>query len=296
MRSDEILTAVREEGRLQSADADWTDARVWLKVTDTLLSCFGHPIIQGKSGAWLKQSTTTTTTGRSRYRMPVRSASGVSEWLSWNDGTPLPSYAIIGDQIVFSTAPSAGQELQFTYYLRPSTLVEHQVTAGRVTAVDTSARTVTVSSVPTDRGANTAVVTGDVVDVVHSTGWHELAIVGVAATLSGSVFTFPAGTDMTDVEVGDFVRADGETDWPCIPVDYHRALCLMTAARIHRTRAYFEKAAELEAEAEKDMARFSDVLAPRIKQERRTIVPRFGIFRGGARRGGSGNDTFGGYR
>lgn len=292
MRSDEILTAVREAGRLPPSDDDWTDARVWSAVDAVLRDVFGHAIVQAKAGAWLKRSTTTTTTGRSRYRIPPRAYNGVCQYVHWNGGIGLPSYVLEGDQIAFVNAPSAGNTLLFGYYLRPSQVVQHQ-TAGQVTAVDTSALTVTVNSVPTDRGAATAVVSGDTVDIVHAEGWHELAVVGVAATLSGSVFTFPAGTDLTDVVVGDFLRADKETDWPCLPDDFHPALCERTAAKILRTKGDEEKAQALEFQSKESVARFMGSLIPRIKDEREVIVPRFGPIRGGRTRRSGGIDTFG---
>lgn len=290
MRIDAMITAVRTGARLSDNDADYTAARLRQELTNTQHLVFGHPIVQAKSGAWLKQQSVTTESGRKRYRLPYRACTGVGESVTL--GGAVAGYQIIGDQLVFDAAPAAGSTLEWTYYLRPSLLVEEQ-SAGRVTGKDQSALTVTVASGPVvDRVTSASVTTGDKVDIVHANGWHELSLVGVEATVSGTTFTFPAGTDLTDVEVGDYVRAADQTDWPCIPDDFCECLCHMTGARILRSKGYETKAKALEAQAAADIARFADILQPRIKDTLLTIVPSVGIF--GRRRGRfAGNDVFG---
>ena len=292
MRIDALITATRLSAQLSTSDDDYTDARLRQELTDTMQSVFGHAVIKAKAGAWLKKLSVTTAAGQTRYRIPHRAAVGLGDSCTLNDSRPLPAYQIIGDEVVFDAAPSTGTTLEWVYYLRPSLLVEEQASAGRVTAVSTSALTVTVASVPTNRVTASAVVTGDTVDIVHANGWHELSVVNVAATLSGSVFTFPAGTDLAAVEVGDFLRAADQTDWPCIPDDYHRALCDLAGARVLRSKGYEGKASALERQALLDVQRLADALQPRIKKEIEVIRPRFGVF-GRSRRRGVATDTFG---
>lgn len=277
MRIDELITETRVKGRLSDTDTDYTAARIRQELTNALHTVFGHPIIQSKAGAWLKQYGQTTEAGRTRYRIPYRASAGIGESVELQDAAG--NYQILGDQVVFDSAPSV-TTLRWTFYLRPSLLVEEQATAGRVTAVSTALRTVTVASVPTNRVTTVAVASGDVVDIVHPNGWHELSLFNTAATLTGSVFTFPAGTDLTDIEVGDFVRAADQTDWPCIPDDFHETLAVVTAARISRSKGNLNRWQSLMKDAEADLERFADILQPRIKDAREVIVPRFGVLRG----------------
>lgn len=283
MRVDELITAVRLAGRIDDGDADFTAARIRQELTDAQHAVFGHAIVQARAGAWLKVQLTTTTAGRVRYRLPARACSGES--IEIDDATGRP-YEIHGDQIVFESAPAAGSTLSFLYYLRPSLLVEEQASAGRVTAKDEDAYTVTVASVPTNRVTAVSVASGDRVDIVHSDGWHELSLVNSTCTISSTTFTFPTGTDLTDVEVGDFLRAADQSDWPCLPDDFHDPLATIAAARICRAKGNFERAKELELEFYGpdgnggDLGRFRDILVPRIKDSREVCVPRYGIFRG----------------
>ena len=287
MRIDEIITAVRVTGRISDSDADFTDARVRQELTDTQQAVFGPMIVQARAGAWLKQSDTTTTAERTRYRLPHRAMVGVGESIELVDSGD-QSYEILGDQLVFDSAPSAGTTLRFTYYLRPSLLCEEQ-TAGLITAKDEDAGTVTVNVLPVNRVTTASIATGDLLDIVHSNGWHELAVVGSSCTISGTTITLPSTTDLTDVEtgiagIGSYVRSAGQSDWPCLPDDFHRCLANMTAARINRARGDFKRAKELEDESGGDLARFQDTLIPRIKDSRDVCVPRYGVFRNNARR------------
>jgi hypothetical protein len=280
MNATELVTAVRVTGRLDDADADFTDARIRQELTDAQQAVFGHTIVQARAGAWLKQLDVTTTADRTRYRLPYRACAGVGESVEL-DAAGGSLYEIHGDQVVFYSAPSAGSTLRFTYYLRPSLLTAIQ-TAGAVTAVNTAALTVTVNSLPLNRVTGATIATSNKLDIVHSNGWHELAVVNVAGSISSLTITFPTGTDLTDVEVGDYVRAADQTDWPCLPDDFHRCLANMTAARINRARGNFSRAQEIEKESEGDIGRFADILQPRIKDTRQVIVSRFGPIRGGA--------------
>lgn len=272
-----LLLALRTTGRVDDNDTDYTSARLRQELTDCLHQVFGHLIVQAQAGSWLKQFDITTTADRTRYRIPYRAMTGVGEAIEFVEGADR-AYKIQGDQIVFETAPAANSLLRFEVYLRPSLITQTQ-TAGEVTAVDPDALTVTVNSAPTNRVTSATVASGDKVDIVHPNGWHELAVVNVAPSLSGSVFTFPSGTDLTDVEEGDFVRAADQTDWPCLPDDFHRALADMTAARVLRSRGYESKARALEKQCEGDLARFADILEPRIKNQTQTCVPSVGVLR-----------------
>jgi hypothetical protein len=291
----ELLAAVRTQARLSDSDDDYTDARIAIELTDALKSVFGSPIVEARAGAWLKQLDSTGDGSRYRFRMPYRAFAMESIELVDASG----SYEIIGDQIVFAAAPDNTGIVRCTCYLSPSLITQEQ-TAGRVTAVSTTLRTITVSSLPVNRVTAATIATGDLLDIVHANGWHELALVGVASTVSGTTLTFPAGTDLSDVVagaagVGDMVRAAEQTDWPCLPDDFHRALCDVTAARVLRARGYLSKASEIEKQVAGDIARFADALEPRVKAATNVVTPTGILLRGGGRRRGSSPTRFGGW-
>lgn len=289
----------------------YTDARLLLEMDDKLNSVYSDIVIKARNGYWAKEIISTTTVGRGRYRIPPRSAVGGLEkvevadstggnWyrlrevpesefnlyegpISGNPGQP-QVYTIQGDQIVMAQTPSAVVPLRFTYYLRPSRLVPQQSTTagggtvrGLITAVNTVARTVTVAVLPFDQSLSppAAITTANqLIDIVHPNGWHELALVGASQTIAGvGPFTITIGgtADMSDIEVGDFVRAAEQTDWPCLPDDFHRSLADVAAIKIMIERSVPSDG--LQANVANDLERFRSLLLPRTKSEPKTVPP-----------------------
>lgn len=275
------------QGRFDDSDTDYTDTRIRLELSNTLKDEFGPMVVNARDGAgartgyWMKQLATTTTSGRSHYRLPYRALAGVAEAIELSDALSA-NYQLLGDQIVFVSVPTVGSTLLVTYYIRPSTLVAEQ-TIGKVLSVDTAAGSVIVNSLPLDRVTAATVLTGDKFDIVHPNGWHELAVANVTATIAGSTLTFASGTDLSDVEVGDYVREADQTDWPCLPEEFHSTLNLLTAANITLSKGdvgAVGKSAALRARAEKKMSDFANLLEPRIKDGRQVFVPTVGVLRG----------------
>lgn len=285
MLTSECVTTVQVAARLDDSDDDYTAARIREELNQTLRETFGRLVVNSRDGSgtrtgyWRKQLITTTTAMRTRYRLPHRALVGVGESIELSDVLGSGSYEIVGDQIVYLTAPTAGSQHIVSYYLRPSVLVAEQTT-GLISAVDTTLLTVTVNTAPTDRVTAAAVVTGDTLDIVHPNGWHELALVNTTATKVSTLFTFPTGTDLSDVEVGDYLRKADQTDWPCLPDEIHPALCWLTGANILRSKGHEQKAVALEKKAAAGLEAFADLIEPRIKDGRNLIIPTVGVLRG----------------
>lgn len=282
MREDECIARVRRAGRFDTSDDDYTDAVIRVELISTLHQVFGEKITEARSGAWLKQQYTEVTADKWRYRMPHRALPGV-ESVELSDAQI--SYEILGDVVSFDSQPNAGAWILWTYYLRPSALHQFQ-TAGAVTAVDTDLLTVTVNSLPVNRSTASTIASGDYLDIVHPNGSHELALVNCQSTIASTTLTFPDGTDLQDVEVGDYVRSADQSDWPCLAQEYHECLCVLTAARIWRAKGNEGKARALEAQAvgteaaPGDLMRFANQLEPRVKDANEACVPSFGMIRG----------------
>jgi hypothetical protein len=199
-----------------------------------------------------------------------------------------PRYVVVrGDQIVVMPTPDSGTyQLRMWYYIRPSRLVTQQSTTlfagtirGQVSAVNPTTRTITVNVVPFDMEAVAAgVITPTAItsanqriDVIHPDGWQEISLVGAPQTLAGSVFTVGGLDDMSEIQVGDFVRAAGQTDWPCIPEDFHRCLADTTSVKMLTQRNYVDKAGSFASSVNADIQRFESIIQPRIKAEAITI-------------------------
>ncbi|HEX2679522.1 MAG TPA: hypothetical protein VHM19_22880 [Polyangiales bacterium] len=296
MRVDEMVAAVLLKAKLSSSDNDYTAARIRQELTDACGAVFGKPIVKARSGYWLKQQALACDGEKFRFRLPYRAFSTESVEIVNSAGR----YEIIGDQVVFDAPPSSDLDVLFTYYIAPSLLTQEQ-TAGLVTAVNVDTATVIVAALPLNRVTGVAIATGDRLDIVHQNGWHELSLVGEVCAITGSgpySISFN-GADLSDVEsgtTGDYVRAAGQTDWPCLHESFHPALCTVTAARISRARGAYARAAELEKEVsgeDGDMARFIRVIEPRVQDAPRVVVPRNILIRRGRSRRRNTANTFG---
>jgi hypothetical protein len=306
MRSDELLAACRNTAYIGDANAypQFTDARLLSELNDKLRSVFSDIVVKTRAGYWLKEIVSTTTAGKARYRIPPRAVVGGLEKieLAFNSGTytALTEYPaseaqyfdgsatqttgfwIQGDQVVLLPAPTSSLSMRMSYYLRPSKLVTSQsstqggdgVVRGQVTAVDTTARTVTVNTLPFDESLTVpAAITSasQLVDIVHPDGWHELAAVGLTQTISGTTFTLGGTSDLSDVSVGDYVRVADQTDWPCLPPDFHRCLADLAAIKILVETHMLEKAGAVQAGVENDLTRFRSLLLPRVRSDAKRI-------------------------
>lgn len=213
------------------------------------------------------------------------------------------SYEIRGEHIALLPTPNAAYVLRVWYYARPSQLVLPQsptftgtsavdstiTDRGRITVAPVGAgRTVTVNAIPFRMNQTTpaSIVTNvDRVDVVKPNGWYETVLVEAGQTFSGSVITFLGSDPLGDIEVGDYVRAADESEWPPLQKDFHRLVCDIGSLAVLTQLTFFEKAQVFGQKAASDMERFRDVLQPRVKDQAREIDFPDHILNGG---GGSG--------
>jgi hypothetical protein len=271
---------------------------------------------------WLKSALFTTAAGTARYRIPDRALSGAVEavelaadglkyrplaeipeseafaYESFGGQQDTPQYFVLrGDQIVLMPTPNAPLPMRVSFYLRPSVIFDSHWTTtltnqqpaniGRVTAFNLNARTITVDVVPLDMGViecPTAVASAtQLIDVVHPGGNFEPLFIGATQTLAGSVFTITdASIDMSGIQVGDYVRAADQTDWPSVPREYHRLVCDLAGIRILRAKGDAKRADQLALATEPVLERFRSSLAPRVKSQPK-IVPITTISRGRTR-------------
>lgn len=170
---------------------------------------------------------------------------------------------------------SGGYVMRTHYMIRPSriTSVQASPNAGVITAINTTTRVVTMaagfSSVAED-GTSVGASGSMQVDIIRPGGWHKVQWTGTATvanptvTLASDASGLAEANDLSDIAVGDVVRAADQTDWAPLPADYHRSLADATAAKILTARGMADRASELsQSYVVPDLQRFGDLLRPR---------------------------------
>lgn len=315
MNQTQLLARCRLSAFLEDTATDWTDSILLQEMYDQLMALYERGITKSRQGYWKKTTIQLITQGVSQYRVPNRACTGGLEriqiaydsTLDWQDllevtedqawvyelGTGrtdrVARFVMRGDQITLLPAPDGGNyALRLHYYLRPSRIVAAQsaATNGLITAVNTSARTITVSTVPNSidtAGTQTAITSGSTpIDVVSPYGWHEVQLVSETQTLSGTTFTCTGTGDMSTIKVGDYVRAEDQTDWPAVPDDFHRSVADAAALKILGIRRLSNP--DVEQDLSRALSLFGDMLKPRVQASAQAIVAPISMYRG-TRRG-----------
>jgi hypothetical protein len=177
----------------------------------------------------------------------------------------------------------SGWHLRQWYKIRPSKIVEKQ-TDGFIVLVNTSTREITVSGVPVDRVTGGPIDDTTLIDVIAPNASHELHLVSSPISIFGAVITLPAGTDMSRISAGDYVRAEDQSEWPMLPQEFHRTLADAAAVVILSDVGTADKAAALAGKVGNDIERMVNLLEPRVQNLAAPFVPRYGAIRGTRRR------------
>lgn len=304
MNTTDLITAVRESATIGTAAQyqDYDDARMLRELNDKLCTVFEDLVTKSRSGYWLHTKLQNTVAGRAKYRIPPRAVVGGLESIEiattsggalyeipeipasdigFYEGQPGRTgqpvcYAVVGDQVTLVPAPASAISFKMYYYARPSKLVTQQSTTlgggtvrGQVTSITNIAlRQVTVNAIPFDMSlaVPAAMTSGSQsIDIVHSDGWHELSVIDNTQTFAGNVITIGGTDDLSEIELGDFVRVADQTDWPCLPDDFHRCLADAAAVKILIELHLGEKSEMLAANNGNDLTRFRSLLYPRVK-------------------------------
>ena len=324
MHEAQLIEAVRYAGGFKTDDTDYGDGRIRRELNDTLLSSFSRVIVSSTEGYWKHCRTWSITSGTQDYKIFHRASVGglvtvevresstspfyplsrasQQEAASMESGTGSPThFQEFHDFLRLYPSPTvSGWALRMWFYLRPSLLVEKQpgTTYGYITAVNTSTRVLEIEDSPYNRDTDAQMYTPElasshVIDVVDSTGIHALHLIEATAASSGGAdytlsATNPDGStlDMSRVQVGDYVRAAQQTDWPPLPQEFHQTLADATAAAILMRQGVGDRARMLSEKVQSDLQRMSDLIDPRVKESPRYLKHRFGPLAGRSR--GSG--------
>ena len=303
MNTTELIAQVRLNALLEDGMLDYTDSVIIRELNHSLTTKFERMVTDARAGYWLQSKVFTATAGNPIIRMPPR-ACGLSK-VDLGDVTTDPVYVRLpqmreghtnlytapasstgrpqhwvarGDRIVLLPAPDDAYKVRVWYYVRPSRLVQPQTSTflGLITFVDSTTRIISCGNgVPlsyNETGVSSAISSGSKIDVVSSSGWHELQLVSEPATIFSTSFTCTGSGDMSSIQVGDYVRAEEQTEWPPLPDDFHRCLADITSIKILIQRDFQSKAMGYAQDVNSDLSRFSSLINDRVQEEQQ--VPR----------------------
>jgi hypothetical protein len=308
MNTTEMLAQLRLNCNLEDTAPDYTDAVLLRELSDALVTKFQDAIVGFRNGVWQQSYFNVLTTGQPRYRLkqdvtvlskveigfvagtdfadtnfvrlPLVHEGHANLFEASYNGLGQPGgYVLRGNDIVLLPTPdSSAYVLKITHFRRPSRLYASQnaqagTDRGRVTAVDNTLKQITVNAVPFDMSLVTpaAITSANRVDVVKPDGWFDMALGDVAATLSSTTFTITSTQGVRDVRVGDYVRAYGQTDWPMLPLDFHRCVVDVASTKILIQRGYQQKASNFAGDVTADLQRFETLYGNRTREEPRIV-------------------------
>lgn len=302
MNTDDLIATLRRNASIDDTHLDYPSNVLLQELQDSQTTKFQRLVLEARSGYWLQHTDIPLASGAWQVRIPPRSIALSKVELGETSGVNTtfvrvprieeghadlfePAVSSLGrprfwvsrgDKLqLLPSADNTGFTLRVWYYLRPPRLVAQQSSGtirGQVIAVDTVARTLTVNAIPWNQTTSAAIVSGqDTIDVVHPDGWHELALVGASQTWSGNVITVGGSDNMDAIQVGDFVRAADQTDWPSLPDDFHRCLVDVTSSKVLIQMDYQQKASGFVADVQADLQRFSELIGNRALEEPRKI-------------------------
>jgi len=312
MNTTEMLAQLRLNCLLEDGALDYTDAVLLRELSDSLVTKFQDSIVGFHNGIWQQSYYLSITSGTPRYRLKqdvtvlskveIGTASGTdfSDTVfhrlalaheghadlfesSFNGlGQPL-AYVLRGNDLVLLPTPdNSNYVLKITHFRRPSRLYPSQnaqagTDRGRVTAIDTTNKRITVNAAPFDQSLASPAAPSDGasvrIDVVKTSGWFDMALGDVAATWSSanSWFTVTSTQPVRDVQVGDYVRFYGQTDWPMLPLDFHRCVVDVASTKVLTQRGYPQKASNYAGDVTADIQRFETLYGNRTREEPRII-------------------------
>lgn len=304
MNQTELIARVRRNAFIPTNHPTYTDAVIIDELTDAIRSIYEDIVTIPRQGHWLKQYSFSTTVGQSTTRITPRAVVGGVEkvemgvvngqlfaldqvtenhaqyYESFGGRTGVPEYYCIrGDQIDFLPAFNTVMTVRISYYVRPSKFVPVQPNANygliNVGFINVANRTVQPVNQPNTfkTGSPVALTTGDVADIIHPNGTFELCVVSAPITAFGAgIYTFAVGTDLSDVQPGDYLRGEAETDWPAIPEEFHRTVADTASVKIMLQLNQMGKAGAIAQSVGGDLDRLRKLIeAPRTRRQPKRV-------------------------
>ena len=283
MNTSELVAYARLSATVENESSEYSAAIVTDLLNKAMRAYFEPIVEQARSGFWLHSLTRALAPGNPYVRLHPRACAleqidirqGTNAWVAVTEaleselqdwGQSDLVYVVRGNTIVLQPAPLyPDMQLRAKCTIRPSQLVTEQ-TAGRVTAVDVTTRTITLNALPVDASTGTTIGGALVFDVIEPRGYYELSLFDApgAVTSSTTVLIDP-GPSLSRIEVGDYLRAAGQTDWPQLPESFHHLVADAASVAICRQRDMYDRATEVSAVVSAGAQRMQAQLTPRTR-------------------------------
>jgi hypothetical protein len=282
-----LLTSLKRKGMLASNDETLNTTDFLALANDELQSYVVPIVMRVREEHFVYTADITLVSGTSAYPFPYRSIGGRARQIFWKQsdtdyipmdriepdnenqsgfttggGTPT-GYKLEGNNIVFIPSPTATGTIRVKYFIRPGFLVQTSA-VGTITAFNTVAKTVTISSSPS---TFTSSVLYDLVSAVP--GFSSLAIDQVASK-SSNVYTFTSALP-GGLAIGDYLCLAGESPVPQIPVELHPLLSQRTTMKVLEALGD-PRAAVTKSMADEMERNTLTLLTPRVEGATRVII------------------------
>jgi hypothetical protein len=288
--SADLLASIKRRAGIPAAQATYTNAEVLTIANEAMLEYVVPLVEEVREDFWLQHHDEPLLDGVLAYPIPSRAIGAKLRevFLIDNENRPInlprlspadlvePVFGfqldgsrvslVVDNENVTQLAPT----LRLSFFLRPSALVE-TTAAATISALDTVANTVTLTSVPAGWAS------GDY-DLISQGSPFETLTWDAEATLSGSVLTFVPDLP-ANLTVGDWVARPQESPVPQIPVEIHGLLAQEAACRILSDKGMGEKLTAKIAERDRMAARVQALLTPRVAGEALRVVNRRSLHR-----------------
>ncbi len=300
--TDELVATIRLEGRIPDGVPDYPDA-VILGIADRVTSTYLVDVLQSlRNGYLVKTYETPIVAGQQEYTIPARASGdalegvyvvdtgGVEHFLahlpisdrgsfylsSTQRGTPT-AFCIQDSSVVLLPPPDGVMPtLRVRYTQRRAKLVPVSECA-LVQEIDAPDFELECGSQPF--GADYG---GDLDVVRDQPPFLTPVTVGVFAVGTGPApisFLLDGDTDMSLIEVGDYLCLPGETCVVQLPVELHWPLALLSASQIMRQMGYSEASLTAKEEGLNAIQSFKNMAAPRAKEQLFKVVNRGSLLR-----------------
>lgn len=172
---------------------------------------------------------------------------------------------------------SSGRFLR-TYYRRQPNRLVATADCWKVTAIEPGFGFIDYAAINVGDAIGDPLV-GIAYDFVRSTPTFESVLEDVTPSLvtGGSNTSTWAGTDVTEVEVGDYLAPAGYTPVPQLPVAFHGVLVAYTVARVLREQGNQAGSAAALEEAARKLTTALSTITPRGEEAETTVNDYWGV-------------------
>jgi hypothetical protein len=291
MNRSELVAWVRDEATLSSKSTMYTPAKITQLMNQDMSKVFTPLIANARSGYWYHTFTRMLGTNNPYVRLPSRACPAIEQvdisidegqrwyplnealeseaqdWARESEGYNWPqAYTVRGSYLyLLNAARQERVQLRVKVTIKPSLIVEEQV-AGQVLDVDTDTRIITLNSLPVNRLNNVQLNGNHIIDIIEPQGCYELSLCDAfASVIDPTHIEVAEGYSLARVEVGDYLRIAGQSDWPQLPEEFHSLLGSTTAVPICRQRDLTERAMTLADACSSALQRFQSHLLPRVR-------------------------------